>query len=107
MKHYHIQIAEERRSAERATSTAISTSRPTGRIIDDRPEMEAGPTKLYDMGKSVAADHMTNPQLLYIAEWDFVKPYVTVLKGIHADRSLDYMGWPTITEENYVPPSNP
>ena len=82
MTYFHIQIATERRTAERATANAIQD-------------------KLYDMGGSLGPNHLTDDNIVFISEWDLVAPFVTVLKGDHATRSLDFAGWPTVTKEQF------
>ena len=83
---YQIIIAQERRTGERKT-----------------PFTETG--QLHCLSEAIGPKFETDDNIVYVAEWDGKAPYVTVLKGDHAARKLDFAGWPAITKDDYVPPA--
>jgi hypothetical protein len=76
----HIRIAQERRKEPRELAI----------VLQDQ---------LHTMGLSIT--DLSSPQIVYAAEWDQVSPWITVLKGDRADLKLGYMGWPTVTRDEW------
>ena len=101
---YHTIIQAERRSGGRATAISNRASIPDGVDAEGMPKTKAGPEQLHSMGTGYSGD---NANVIYCAEWDLQKPYVTVLKGDHATRSLDFAGWPTVTKEQFEQANDP
>ena len=54
-------------------------------------------SQLHSRGERI--DDPTN--ILYAAEWDGVKPYVTVTKGSLASINMAYAGWPMVDEATW------
>ena len=75
MKNYHVIIKTDNRAVtDRSATSPVS--------------------QLHSMGESVAK--LSNPNLLYVAEWDGISDHVTVLKGSMAGLDMAYAGWPMI-----------
>jgi hypothetical protein len=97
---YHTVIAVEKRistvTAPRQlaipiTSGAVSTGVLDANglpVIDTSTQVE----ELHSMGTAIQA--LTNPNLIYCAEWDGVADHVTVLKGSMVGLNMQYAGWP-------------
>ena len=79
MTNYHCIIATERRQGDRATSIAIHE-------------------QLHSMGERISDVSSTN--LLMVAEWDGIAPYVTVLKGDYHMINMAYAGWPMVVDQS-------
>ena len=78
---YHIIIQSERRTPVE-TQMGLDASRLANEIGG----------QLHSMGMSF--DSIDNPQLLMVAEWDGVSPYVIQHKGDYSAVTLRYAGWP-------------
>lgn len=120
MKNYHIIIATERRTGERKTPFtetgqlhclaekcgywAEGEKTPNGPQPEDWDEEIDGLWPAFKYGPNVWVDSVDNPNLLYVAEWDGKAPFVTVLKGDHAARKLDFAGWPAVTRDEFDAP---
>ena len=93
MSHYHIIIAEERRTQPERMAQAVSST------VQQGEEYVAGPEQLHHMG--TLPEMLDNPQFVMVAEWDLQAPYVTVHKGDYAARTMGFAGWPDLTKEQY------
>ena len=91
---FHIVIKEERRLPV-VTEFGIDKSRLA---IDIDGQLHTNSTA--DMGKVDWKD----AQFVMVVEWDMKSPFVNEIKGDYAKRTMEYFGWPQITEKEYVPP---
>lgn len=103
---YHIIIQQERRvSTEeqpRELALSISTSKPTGNIVNDMPEHVVDRTQLHTItGATLSETDFSDPQFVMVAEWNLTDPYVVCHKGDYSARTMHYAGWPVITKEEY------
>ena len=104
---FHVIIAEERRVSTpenpRKLATLINADlvENIGINADGTPKLKVTPRppQLHDMGDRI--DSVNNPNLLYIAEWDLVNPYVILHKGKIADIKMAYAGWPMIDKAEW------
>jgi hypothetical protein len=107
MSHFHTVIAVERRTGDRANSTAMSKMIPDGIDAEGKPKYRQGPVQLHSMGSALTNKDDAN--ILMACEWDGIAPYVITHKGVYADVTMRYMGWPELDKETYdaLYPSNP
>jgi hypothetical protein len=99
MSHFHTIIAVERRTGDRANSTAMSKMLPDGTDAEGKPKFKKGPEQLHSMGTALNNKNDTN--ILMACEWDGTSPFVIQHKGVYADVTMRYMGFPEITKEEY------
>ncbi len=99
MSHFHTIIAVERRTGDRANSTAMSKMIPDGIDADGKPKYRQSAPQLHSMGSALTNKDDAN--ILMACEWDGIAPYVIAHKGNYADVTLRFMGWPEITKEEY------
>ena len=99
---YHIIIREERRKAPRQLALSMNADirTPNGTDANGMPKFTITPMppQLHTMGERI--DDMSN--IAYAAEWDGKAPYVEVLAGNIADIKMMYMGWPSITKDQWM-----
>ena len=88
----HIIIQTERRAAPRQLAQEMKTY-----TRDAKGAITSTKTQLHTMGERI--DDMAN--ISYAAEWDGVKPYVTVTKGSIASIKMAYAGWPMVDEATW------
>jgi hypothetical protein len=97
----HCVIKEERRKAPRQLAIEINNDlrTQTGTDAKGMPvyQITPRPAQLHSMGTRI--DDEAN--ILYCAEWDQKAPYVTVIKGDMADLRMGFLGWPTVTKEQW------
>jgi len=127
---FHIIIQQERRTQPERMAIPISTSTPTGNIVNDIPEYVAGPVQLHIMAtraeiysgriKNALANgweeislilqeqaamgivpDFSDPQYIGVFEWDGQSPYVICHKGDYSARTMEYAGWPDLTKEQF------
>ena len=101
MIYYHIIIQQERRTQSERMAISISTSTPTGNIVNDMPEYVAGPVQLHTHSAASLPENISDPQFVMVAEWDGQLPYVIQHKGDYSARTMGYAGWPDITKEQF------
>lgn len=56
--------------------------------------------QIHDMESPEKVD-VSDPNILYAAEWDGKAPYITVLKGQISDLKMAYLGWPMVTQAEW------
>ena len=98
---FHIIIQPERRTEPARMAVPISTSTPTGNIINDMPEYVAGPVQLHTHSAASLPESIDDPQYVGVFEWDGQSPYIIQHKGDYSARTMGYAGWPDLTKEQY------
>ncbi len=78
---YHVIIAQERRTPARELAMLIDMD------------------QLHSLG--YALNNPDDPNLLYIAAWNQVDPWIDVLKGDNAVLKMRFAGWPVVTQAEY------
>jgi len=112
MTHYQVVIAEERRLDSRLASPINNDLRvDTGRkdangfpIYNVTPR----PAQLHSLGERI--DNLAQDNILYAAAWEPNAPFITPMKGDIADLKMFYLGWPMVSEKEWLasqPPSLP
>lgn len=86
---YHIIIKEERR---------LPKVGPFG-IDRSRLALEINGQLHTNSAADMAEARWTDPQFVMVVEWDMRSPFVVELKGDYSKRTMEYFGWPKITEE--------
>lgn len=88
---FHIQIAEERRTA---------TETPMG-LDYSRLAIVAEDQLITTTAESITSDYMHDPHFITVVEWDLRSPYVVQHKGDYSARTMGYAGWPDLTKEQF------
>jgi len=91
MSTFHIQIAEERRTA---------TETPMG-VDYSRLAIVAEDQLITTTAESITSDYMDDPHFITVVEWDLRSPYVVQHKGDWATQKVRGAGWPDITKEQF------
>ena len=103
---FHIIIQQERRTQPERMAQAISQSIPTGQTIQgpmgDMPEYVAGTVQLHTHSAAGLPENISDPQFVMVAEWDGQSPYVICHKGDYSARTMEYAGWPDLTETQWA-----
>ena len=68
-----------------------------------QPERMATPIieQLHSLSYAPIPNNISDEQFVGVFEWDGVSEYVIVHKGNYAERSMEYLGWPRLTEAEY------
>lgn len=97
----HIVIKTERRKDRLAISINNDLVTPTGKTIKtpmgDQPEMLRTPRPAQLHTQGTAINDWSNIE--YAAEWDEHSPWIVLLTGDRGTLKHQFMGWPTLTEE--------
>lgn len=101
MSNFHIIIQQERRTQPERMAIPISTSTPTGNIVNGIPEYVTGPVQLHTHSAASLPENISDPQFVMVAEWDGKSPYIIQHKGDYASRTMEYAGWPDMTKEQF------
>ena len=99
---FHIIIQQERRTQPERMAIPIGISTPTGNIVNDMPEYVAGPAQLHTHSAAGLPENISDPQFVMVAEWDGQSPYVICHKGDYSARTMEYAGWPDLTETQWA-----
>ena len=103
---YHIIIQQERRTQPERMAIPIGTSIPTGNTIQGpmgvMPEYVAGTVQLHTHSAASLPENLDDPQFVMVAEWDGQSPYVICHKGDYSARTMEYAGWPDLTETQWA-----
>ena len=91
---YHIVIKEERR---------VPTVTPFG-IDKSRLAIDIGGQLHTQSVDGMEKADWKDAQFVMVVDWDMKSPFVNEIKGDYAKRTMEYFGWPKITEKEYVPP---
>lgn len=103
---FHIIIRQERRTQPERMAVLIGTSVPTGKTIEGpmgaMPEYVAGPVQLHTHSAAGLPANLDDPQFIGVFEWDGQSPYVIQHKGAYSARTMEYAGWPDLTETQWA-----
>ena len=106
MSNFHRIIQQERRTQSERMAQAISQSAPTGQTIQgpigEMPEYVSGPVQLHTHSAAGLPENLDDPQFVMVAEWDGKSPYVICHKGDYSARTMEYAGWPDLTETQWA-----
>lgn len=106
---YHTIIAVENRKPTVNPDGSLNKSRlaipittfiQTGVDANGFPVGTTSPPQLHSMGSSIS--DINNPNLLYVASWDGISPWVVIPKGSIAGLNMQFAGWPMIDKATYM-----
>lgn len=56
--------------------------------------------QLHTIGASIL--NLADPNLVYVASWDGVSPWIVVLKGSITNLTMAYAGWPMVDQATWT-----